>query len=367
MWICPNCNISLPNVIFPVNCRCGKVFHDITTDQALAVKKSAGKHKVSSWERDLRLAACHNCDCFHPAAVYRNKHTYERCDVIDLGCHGTYREQLDHTYGRCPYSRWPQPWVRWITTADLVQGAVELCSQLPLDIGAIIGIPRSGLIPAAVMATYLHLPLYTISPDNEIIPAGGGSRTGYGKLLPTGEYLLVDDTNHNGLTIEYLRQRIPWLCDIPLAVVYAKHPEKVDYYHQELPRPHLMEWNLFNASFISSLATDLDGIICKNPPHSHKPLFLPRNREVGTIITARPESQRAGTEEWCKQHRVKYSRLIMWPGDPQKRDLLSIARWKADMCSVVGAEFYIESEPLLADAIRKHNIRVLCPAQGFLA
>src|SRR4051812_30935758 len=53
----------------------------------------------------------------------------------------------------------------WISTARLARDATLLAGLLPLDVAGIVGVPRSGLIPAAIVATYLHLPLYELTAE----------------------------------------------------------------------------------------------------------------------------------------------------------------------------------------------------------
>ena len=83
-------------------------------------------------------------------------------------------------------------------------------------------------------------------------------------------------------------------------------------------------------------------------------------------VSSRPESERVATESWLARRGVKYVELIMWPINPEDRTEDAVSAWKARECATSGAEFYIESEPPLADAIRRLGVRVLCPGQRLL-
>ena len=239
---------------------------------------------------------------------------------------------------------------------------------MPPDVTRIVGVPRSGMIPAAAIASKLHLPLYTIR-DWEVIPAGAGFRTGWG--TPNGDAgrcVFVDDTLHNGYTFRTLRERRLLRDEHLTAVVYAIDPSQVDFHQHVLPTPHFLEWNLLNTAYVQHLATDFDGIICHNPPHQERPKFLPRHSAVKTIISARPEAEREQAAAWLARYGVRYQALRLWPGTEADRwNIDQVAAWKAQECAWADVEFYIESEPALADAIRGHGLRVLCPAQGYLA
>jgi hypothetical protein len=131
--------------------------------------------------------------------------------------------------------------------------------------------------------------------------------------------------------------------------------------------PHLLEWNLFNSWCCANIGTDMDGILCHNPPRQSESLYLCRRTPVREIITARHEKERAGTVQWLGDHRVRYGKLSMWPWSTEsRRDLHRVAAWKARSVRASGLEWYVESEPAMADAIREHGIRVLCPEQGEL-
>jgi hypothetical protein len=47
----------------------------------------------------------------------------------------------------------------WITTRQLIDDTAWLCGHLPGDIDAVVGVARSGLIPAQQIACMRHLPL----------------------------------------------------------------------------------------------------------------------------------------------------------------------------------------------------------------
>ena len=57
----------------------------------------------------------------------------------------------------------PRP--RFISTTQLITGALRLVPRLPPDLSAVVGVARSGLLPATALATALHLPLYALDQE----------------------------------------------------------------------------------------------------------------------------------------------------------------------------------------------------------
>jgi len=316
-------------------------------------------YQIPTWERQRREDQCRECDKFNASS--------QRCSLIDLGCHKTWAKHVVRPSGRCPLNKWQPTHVSWISTADLAQRAVELVPRIPPGITRVIGIPRSGMIPASIIATMLHVPLYTLR-KNTIQPVGAGVRMRDHRERK-GETVLVDDTVHNGKTLKQLRLECDEIQGMLTAVCYARQEAAhvADLVGQFLPTPHFLEWNFPNCFYAKHLSWDMDGIICHNPPRDNEPYLLPRITEVGSIVTARPESERERTLSWLDTWGASTRSLVMWQGSERDRwNAKAIGSWKADETAKAGSEFYVESEPEVADQIRKHGVRTLCPKQGYL-
>ena len=117
-----------------------------------------------------------------------------------------------------------------------------------------------------------------------------------------------------------------------------------------------------NSMFINNAGFDLDGVIVRN--WTGEPLLLPRKQAVGAIITARPESERETTVERLAELGVSYKRLIMWPGESLP-SVDETAQYKAKYIKEYGMDWYVESEPPLAELIaEKCDAWVICPTNG---
>ena len=277
----------------------------------------------------------------------------------------------------------------YITNAQLIRDCKNLL--LPqvanLDIKGIIGIPRSGMFPASMIAMWLNLPLYFLDPQNNLVPMSGASKFGGIRMMEhkplTGRLLVVDDTVYAGTAMKNFKSR--FLEDVYFAATYVKPEAKdlVDFYAKELPPPHLLEWNLFNCTYIQEALLDFDGILCPNVPfeiledeEKHKewlsnvkPFYhrLPKFKCKG-IVTARFERYRDITENWLARHNVKYERLIMMPNEMEEdrlRDHVETSStYKAKHFVESDAKFFIESEVPEAIRIRKKSGKfVICPEE----
>lgn len=323
-----------------------------------------------------------------PLCRHLGKLTGERVECKE--CPGTRPVSVCAIHGKCTIGRntaglpfclggcndfSPKPAHRfeWISTRRLAADTVDLLiAKLPHDISGIVGIPRSGMIPAAILATMLQLPLYTLR-DGDIELVGHGSR---GRNLgfagaDNGPLLVVDDTVYGGDAMRSARAALKSR-NVKFAAVYVR-PEMskvVDFYGRTLPNPHLLEWNLFNngpfvgrasdSALRGGVALDFDGIICHD--FTGDPYRLPRSLPVKLIITNRLEKDRAATEAWLHKWGVRCDKMIMQPvDDPSRR--LPTSEHKAKHFKESRCSLFIESDPVEAELIFKHSGKpVVCPA-----
>ena len=253
---------------------------------------------------------------------------------------------------------------RLIRTAELIIHTIKLAEQVPPEIDGVCGIPRSGMIPASVIAAHLHLPLYTFD-KGYVKHVGSGSRL---TNTPSKNILFVDDTTMMGNTLKKLES----VKGLKASVYVNPHsPRKPDLYTKELEPPHLLEWNLFNSGFCKNMAFDMDGVICHDQPPElwgkqvERPRYLPRRSPV-TIITARLERDRLVTESWLKDHGVWVENLVMFPGTEADRlKPRAISEYKAKAFKESGKDWYVESDSRQAREIAElTGAWVICTENG---
>jgi hypothetical protein len=316
--------------------------------------------------------------CIHRGDIIESKPGCGSCSVYACALHtrcmvGRHLDHPDLT--NCLECNDHSTGLEWISTADLVRDAITLAGLLPPGVSGIAGIPRSGLIPAAVIATHLQLPLWELNDAGYLRRLGHGSR---GRHLgfaggTDGQLAVVDDTVYSGGAMRRVRQALQGRPAV-FTAIYVRPEERatVDLFGRLLAGPHLLEWNLFNngpfvgsgpAVFRDGVATDLDGVLCHDAASGGKigtPYLLPRRQVCKLIATGRRERDRAGTEAWLRQWGVSWGRLEMYPdAAPAGGEATHKARHFAES----GCGFFVESDTGQAEAIfRLAGKPVICPA-----
>jgi len=271
----------------------------------------------------------------------------------------------------------PQP-PRWVPTASLAADSSRLAGRLPPDVSGVVGVPRSGMIPAAVIATALHLPLYELADDGPRLLSQGARGRYFGLAGGGGPLAVVDDTVSRGSAMRRARAALRGRPALYGAVyVLPESTGLVDFYHEVLPDPHLLEWNLFNSWMASSpehlpfygggVAVDFDGVLCHDEESGGvvgTPYLLPRASPCRLIVTGRPEAYRPQTEEWLRRWGVRWEQLEMLPNDvpftPGRAAAHKARHFTTSPCGV-----FVESDPeqaLLISTLSKKS--VVCPRTG---
>jgi adenine/guanine phosphoribosyltransferase-like PRPP-binding protein len=112
---------------------------------------------------------------------------------------------------------------------DLISDVQKLLPKIPRDISAVIGIPRSGMVPAAMISTQIRVPLGMLAEDGTLVIAEGQS-TGNKSAITSGKLLLVDDSITTGESLQTSKKLLDKEC--VTCVIYATPTSvnKVDIY-----------------------------------------------------------------------------------------------------------------------------------------
>ena len=263
--------------------------------------------------------------------------------------------------------------ITYYTYENLVQMVRQWVKEIDYEYDAVIGIPRSGLIVASIIATIKGKPLATM------LDLDSKYRNGRNKDIKN--ILIVDDSIRTGITLKTYKDRIEkmqlknikWGC----LIIDEKQKDIIDYYHKIVNGKRIFEWNIIHSKQYK-MGYDLDGIICEDMPHkmtkdeyrqwlkNAKPYLIP-DYKIDIIITNRLEEFRNETVEWLKKHKVQYDKLIMWNniewdnrrGKYQKNKLDQVLKYKP--------ELFIESNLNQAKYINSHsNIPVICLNEGVM-
>lgn len=291
--------------------------------------------------------------------------------------------------------QWNKSELRFIKTEQLVTASKKLIKYVPPNCIGVIACFRSGAIPAGVVATMCHLPMYELSAQG-IRPLSGGYRSS--KLvktgLPKGPYFLVDDTSHDGGQMARARRTLKDF-DVVYSAVYVKKPETVDCYVEILPSPHLLEWNLIGGGngILAGMAVDprlrgfgigldFDGILCEDADFRHTdddeqrviewimnatPKYLPRYCAIPLVVSMRLEKHRKYTEAWLRKWGIRVKKLVLHPASSFKeRDKnFNYIEHKGMTAKKYKCNLFIESDDRQAQGIANVcNCPVVVPDSG---
>ncbi len=262
---------------------------------------------------------------------------------------------------------------------DLNDAVIHGLHGLPGDVDLVVGIPRSGMLAANIIALHLNLPLTDLDGYLEGRVMRSGQR---GRDNATSTHaLVVDDSALSGATMRAARARIESACTsrrVTMTAVYVAPEARgvVDHAFEEIVGPRVFEWNLMHGGMIGRSCVDIDGVLCVDPTKRQNddgpryrrfleqapPLLLPSTR-VGRLVTCRLEKYRDLTEQWLASHGVQYGELIMMDL-PTKAARLAAGphgRFKAEVYASTDALLFIESSRRQALDIARFSGRpVLC-------
>ncbi|MCO6161427.1 phosphoribosyltransferase family protein [Flavobacterium sp. NRK F7] len=212
---------------------------------------------------------------------------------------------------------------------DLNSTILKQLHLIPRDIDLIVGVPRSGMLPANLLALYLNLPYTDIhSFMNGYIYQSGARR----QFITEKEYkkiLVVDDSIASGSALKECKRDLADFetrFDIQYCVIYYT-PEKgrlADYAFEAVATPRYFQWNIFNHTSLEKACFDIDGVLCVDPSDEQNddgplyrdfllnavPLYIPKCK-IGTIVTSRLEKYRSETEAWLQKNGIRYDKLVM--------------------------------------------------------
>lgn len=270
----------------------------------------------------------------------------------------------------------PNPAPRWVSCEDLMRDTIRLASMLPLDITDVVAIPRSGMLPAATIASLLHLPLWVLTESGPARVGEGmrGRLAGWPARLGSRP-VVIDDTIYSGSALTEARKRMADSRAV-YAVVYARSEAAyhADVFAETLNDPHLLEWNIANSGvligqslstfFGGGVALDIDGIILHDAASGGEPGYpylVPRWLAAPLLITGRAEADQAVTERQLRSLGVRWDRLVLRPAGVADTEE-AIAEYKASVFGASACGLMVESSPEQAERIAELTGKpVACP------
>lgn len=274
------------------------------------------------------------------------------------------------------------------SVSDLSVLTSKHASKIPQGVDLIVGIPRSGILVASLIALKLNLPLtdlYAFLRNDDL--KRGNTRTykhdALAKPQDAKQILLVDDSIATGNSMRDAVAKVRGVYPgsvLTLAAFAQQHNlDEVDLHLEAVEKPRVFEWNIMHHHFITRACLDIDGVLCVDPSldenddgplyreflSAAKPLFIP-SVEIAHLVTSRLEKYRPETEAWLKKHGVSYGTLHMLnlPSAAERRRLNMHHTFKARIYrEQLHAVLFIESEEHQArEIMRLSNKPVYCTA-----
>ena len=253
------------------------------------------------------------------------------------------------------------------SVADLNKDILHWIPHLPDDIDVIVGIPRSGMLAANLLALYLDLPFADINSflNGKMIGTGRRYEGSDADMLLQNKLtvLVIDDSVCSGYEIDRNREKIlsaklPHKFYFGTVYVRPKMKKKVDFYANIVPTPRIFEWNMMNHGMLTKSCVDIDGVLCRDPADHENDdgpnyinfiqnvhLKTMCRRTIGWLVTCRLEKYREMTETWLDKHNIRYNKLIMmdFPDKYSRLKSGSHASFKAQIYTKTDGVLFIES------------------------
>lgn len=254
--------------------------------------------------------------------------------------------------------KWPQT-MKFVGYNELYRDTLELVKRLSRPVVAVYGVPRSGMLPASIIASILHIPLGTVGDKGlKLLPSGNRKQHIPKEGIIT--HLVVDDSLSSGSAMNLVKERIKQGSALYGAVYIQEGRERfIDVYGRVLPENRVFAWNVLNSAFLSHCCVDIDGVVCLDPVGTSEdqyrqfiehatPLSCPLY-PVGAFVSGRSKDYEQGTAQWLKKQGIEYKELVLHPGKRGQID--DAATFKARFYKSSHYELFIESHASLAQEI----------------
>ena len=285
--------------------------------------------------------------------------------------------------------------MKYITLNELAMTVRRNIHKVPHDIDFVIGVPRSGMIPASMVAEFINVPLIDVDSFCAGARPTRGGRLRLTNRDQTSKVLVLDDTVFRGKSMNKAKEKLTPFADryqFIYAAVYleGRGADVVDFWFEDVRKytNHytqivLYEWNIFHhiPSIMDFCMYDMDGVLCVDPPDERNvemyesyiknatPLFTPTVR-IGSIVTYRLKRYRDITERWLNKNGITYGDLIMFQAmswDERNQSGISPDQFKANHYIKSNAGLFVESNDHQARRIHELSGKpVLCVETNIL-
>ena len=274
--------------------------------------------------------------------------------------------------------------MNYVSISDLNEYIIKNLHVFPRDIDLIVGIPRSGMLPANLLALYLNKPYTDIDSFIDGRVYSTGERGRFIDNTTRKKILVVDDSIGSGNALRKAKTKLKVFgnsFNMKYAAIIAteESAKLVDYYCEIIPFPRVFQWNLFHhLDFVPYACFDIDGVLCEDPPIDDDgpkylnyikhaiPKYIP-TVEIHTLVTCRLEKYRKVTESWLNENNVKYKKLVMLNMSSREERLAwgKHGKYKGEVFAESDAAYFVESSLKQARQIVKISKKPVFCTESF--
>ncbi len=268
---------------------------------------------------------------------------------------------------------------------DLNTTILKQLHLIPRDIDLVVGVPRSGMLPANLLALYLNLPYTDIHSFMNGFIYKSGARKQFFNETEYKNILVVDDSIASGSAIKECKSDLAHLeskFNIKYCAIYytPENGNLADYALEAVPTPRYFQWNIFNHTTLEKACFDIDGVLCVDPSEEQNddgelyrafilnaaPLYIP-GAKIGTIVTSRLEKYRSETVIWLEKNGIQYDKLVMLdlPDMKARQKANNHAGHKAKEYQVSHYNLFVESDLGQAIEINKRTKKPVFCTENF--
>jgi orotate phosphoribosyltransferase len=195
-------------------------------------------------------------------------------------------------------------------------------AELPNDIDLLVGIPRSGMIVATLLAAYRNVQVADLDGflEGRLWQSGNRLRRhSRGDSQIVRKVLVVDDSVWAGTSMRRAKERISAAglsCEVLYGAVYVnpRQSDEVDFSFEYLPKPRIFEWNVMQSGWLTRSCMDFDSVLLEDSmvdlTREISLQYLP-GPKVGWVLASRGEESRSEIEDLLGRSGVKYGELVL--------------------------------------------------------
>ncbi len=236
------------------------------------------------------------------------------------------------------------------TIADLNQTIKNNLYKIPADVDLIVGIPRSGMLPATILGLYLNIPITDIDSfcKWEIYTCWNTKKQNFIKnIKDVKKILVIEDSSNTWTSIENAKLKILKYskyydrCIFWAIYVTSSSKKHIDLFFEICSQPRIFEWNYIHHDYCKNMCFDIDWVLCEDPTEEQnddwptyldfickaKQKFKP-TAQIWCLVTTRLEKYRAETELRLKNHNINYWKLIMLDLPTKEERIKLNMHWK---------------------------------------